>query len=334
LHTHELYPNGVSTSLPYDVQEAFIHSIRGLENARITRPGYAIEYDYFDPRGLKNTLETKTLRNLWFAGQINGTTGYEEAGAQGILAGINAGRRAQGLDGWCPGREQAYIGVLVDDLVTRGTLEPYRMFTSRAEYRLLLREDNADQRLTSVGRDLGIVGNARWQFFNTKNEGIAAEQQRLSGITVHPHDLNDAQVAVLGKTLSRDHKALNLLKRPEFDHDFLSGIDSVGPRPVPTDETVELGEQIVGQIEIEARYSGYLSRQEDEIVRNRNNESTALPSSIDYDRVTGLSNEVRQKMKEVRPATLGQASRIPGMTPAAISLLLVHLKKQRLLKSA
>ncbi len=334
LRTHELYPNGVSTSLPYDVQEAFIHSIHGLENARITRPGYAIEYDYFDPRGLSRTLETKAIRNLWFAGQINGTTGYEEAGAQGLLAGINAGRQALGMEGWCPGREEAYIGVLVDDLVTRGTLEPYRMFTSRAEYRLLLREDNADQRLTPAGRRLGVVGDGRWQVFSDKQERIAAEQQRLAGITVHPRDLNQAQVDTLGKTLSRDHKALELLKRPEFSHDFLSGIASVGQRSVPVDETAELGEQIVGQIEIEARYSGYLSRQEDEIARNRNNESTVLPKDLDYERVTGLSNEVRQKLSEVQPATVGQASRIPGMTPAAVSLLLVHLKKRRLKNSA
>lgn len=330
LHTRELYPNGVSTSLPFDVQEAFVRSIRGLENARITRPGYAIEYDYFDPRGLKNTLETKTLGNLWFAGQINGTTGYEEAGAQGILAGINAARRAQQLDSWCPGREAAYIGVLVDDLVTRGTLEPYRMFTSRAEYRLLLREDNADERLTPVGRELGVVGDVRWRSFGDKRERIALEQQRLGAIVVHPHDLSATHVNTLGKGLSREHKALELLKRPEFDHAFLTSIAAVGPRSASADESAEQGEQIVAQIEIEARYSGYLVRQEQEIERNRNNEQTILPDDINYAQVLGLSNEVRQKLTAVRPATLGQASRIPGMTPAAVSLLLVHLKKARI----
>ena len=333
LHTHELYPNGISTSLPYDVQEDFVHSIRGMENARITRPGYAIEYDYFDPRGLFNTLETKAIKNLWFAGQINGTTGYEEAGAQGILAGINAGRRAQGQGGWCPARSEAYIGVLVDDLVTRGTLEPYRMFTSRAEYRLLLREDNADERLTPVGRELGVVGDRRWQMYTAKREAIADEQQRLGGITVHPHDLDAGHVEAIGRNLAREHKAIELLKQPEFSHDLLTSIAAVGTRSTLHDEHAELGEQIIGQIEIAARYSGYLARQEDEVERNRSNEKTVLPADMDYEQVIGLSNEVRQKLIEIRPGTLGQASRIPGMTPAAVSLLLVHLKKQRL-KSA
>jgi len=333
LHTHELYPNGISTSLPYDVQEDFVHSIRGMENARITRPGYAIEYDYFDPRGLFNTLETKAIKNLWFAGQINGTTGYEEAGAQGILAGINAGRRAQGLGGWCPARSEAYIGVLVDDLVTRGTLEPYRMFTSRAEYRLLLREDNADERMTPVGRELGVVGDVRWEMYTAKREAIAQEQQRLGGITVHPHDLDEGHVEAIGRNLAREHKAIELLKQPEFNHDLLTSIAAVGSRTTVNEEHVELGEQIVGQIEIAARYSGYLARQEDEVARNRSNEQTVLPDNMDYEQVIGLSNEVRQKLIEIRPGTLGQASRIPGMTPAAVSLLLVHLKKQRL-KSA
>jgi tRNA uridine 5-carboxymethylaminomethyl modification enzyme len=333
LHTHELYPNGISTSLPFDVQEAFVHSMRGLENARITRPGYAIEYDYFDPRDLWTTLETKAIKGLWFAGQINGTTGYEEAGAQGILAGINAGRRALGKEGWCPGREEAYIGVLVDDLVTRGTSEPYRMFTSRAEYRLLLREDNADARLTRAGRELGVVGDHRWQAFEVKQERITAEQQRLANITVHPADLSAEQVEAIGGALSREHKAGELLKRPEVTHAWLEQIGRVGPRPRPDDESTELGEQINAQIEIQARYEGYLRRQEQEIERSRSSASIVLPEHFDYDRVRGLSNEVRQKLLDIRPGTLGQASRIPGITPAAVSLLLVHLKKGRL-KSA
>jgi tRNA uridine 5-carboxymethylaminomethyl modification enzyme len=333
LHTNEIYPNGISTSLPFDVQQDLVHSMRGLENARITRPGYAIEYDYFDPRDLRNTLELKALPNLWFAGQINGTTGYEEAGAQGILAGINAGRRALGLDGWCPARDEAYIGVLVDDLVTRGTLEPYRMFTSRAEYRLLLREDNADERLTAIGRELGVVGAHRWQIFSTKRERIAAEQQRLAAITVHPHHLSAEHISRLGGELSRDHKALELLRRPECSHALLESIEAVGFRPRSHEESTELSEQIAGQIEILARYAGYLQRQEQEVERNRRQEHAPLPDWINYDQVRGLSNEVRQKLNDVRPETVAQASRIPGMTPAAISLLLLHLKKIRL-KSA
>ena len=333
LHTNELYPNGISTSLPFDVQQALVHSMRGLENARITRPGYAIEYDYFDPRDLRNTLETKAIANLWFAGQINGTTGYEEAGAQGILAGINAGLRAKGKDGWCPRRDEAYIGVLVDDLVTRGTLEPYRMFTSRAEYRLLLREDNADQRLTPAGHALGVVGEDRWRVYCAKRERIVAEQQRLAAITVHPEDLPEAQNALLGGRLAREQKALDLLRRPEVYHAFLAAIPKVGPRVSPGDESVELAEQITAQVEVQARYAGYVRRQEQEIERSRGQSETALPDYIDYDQVLGLSNEVRQKLTEIRPATLGQAARIPGITPAAISLLLVHLKKVRL-KSA
>jgi tRNA uridine 5-carboxymethylaminomethyl modification enzyme len=333
LNTNELYPNGISTSLPYDVQEQFVHSMRGLENARITRPGYAIEYDYFDPLDLWTTLETKAIINLWFAGQINGTTGYEEAGAQGILAGINAARRAQDKEGWCPGREEAYIGVLVDDLVTRGTSEPYRMFTSRAEYRLLLREDNADERLTATGRDLGVVGDTRWQVYAGKREAIDKEHARLAHLTVQPHHLTEAHNAILGSPLSREHKAFDLLRRPEVTHAWLESIESVGERSKPADEWPELGEQIDTQIEIRARYEGYLRRQEEEVARNRQQAATALPTQIDYAQVMGLSNEVRQKLTEIRPGTLGQASRIPGMTPAAVSLLLVHLKKNRL-KSA
>jgi tRNA uridine 5-carboxymethylaminomethyl modification enzyme len=333
LNTRELYPNGISTSLPFDVQEDFVHSMRGLENARITRPGYAIEYDYFDPRDLWTTLETKAIKNLWFAGQINGTTGYEEAGAQGILAGINAGRRALGEEGWCPGREEAYIGVLVDDLVTRGTSEPYRMFTSRAEYRLLLREDNADKRLTEIGRKLGVVGEHRWQVYVAKQERIEQERRRLQAITVQPQDLTPEQNAVLGGKLSREHKAFDLLRRPEVGHALLESITKVGKRERPADETAEIGEQIDGQIEIQARYEGYIRRQEAEIQRSQSYASTELPSQMDYTGVLGLSNEARQKLLEIRPATLGQAARIPGMTPAAVSLLLVHLKKARL-KSA
>jgi tRNA uridine 5-carboxymethylaminomethyl modification enzyme len=333
LNTNELYPNGISTSLPFDVQKEFVHSMKGLENARITRPGYAIEYDYFDPRDLWTTLETKAIKNLWFAGQINGTTGYEEAGAQGILAGINAGRRALGEEGWCPGREEAYIGVLVDDLVTRGTSEPYRMFTSRAEYRLLLREDNADERLTETGHKLGVVGAERWKVYAAKREAIEKEHERLARITVHPHHLSAEQTAALDSPLTREQKAFDLLRRPDVTHAWLEGVDSVGPRPCAPDEWDELHEQIDAQIEIRARYEGYLRRQEQEIERNKHHATTALPEQLDYDQVMGLSNEVRQKLTEIRPATLGQASRIPGMTPAAVSLLLVHLKKSRL-KSA
>ncbi|MGI9291148.1 MAG: tRNA uridine-5-carboxymethylaminomethyl(34) synthesis enzyme MnmG [Gammaproteobacteria bacterium] len=333
LNKNERYPNGISTSLPYDVQEAFVQSMRGRENARITRPGYAIEYDYFDPRDLWTTLETKSVKNLWFAGQINGTTGYEEAGAQGILAGINAGRRAQGKEGWCPGREEAYIGVLVDDLVTRGTSEPYRMFTSRAEYRLLLREDNADERLTSIGRELGVVGDERWSVYSVKREAIEKEHKRLATITVHPHQLNAQHNEALDSPLSREQKAFELLRRPDVTHAWLESIDAVGERKKPADEWQELGEQIDSQIEVRARYEGYLRRQEEEIERNRQQATTVLPEQIDYGQVMGLSNEVRQKLTDIRPVTLGQASRIPGMTPAAVSLLLVHLKKSRL-KSA
>ncbi len=333
LHTHELYPNGISTSLPFDVQQDFVRSIKGLENAHMTRAGYAIEYDYFDPRDLSNTLETKALPNLWFAGQINGTTGYEEAGAQGILAGINAAGRALGRDAWSPARDEAYIGVLVDDLITRGTLEPYRMFTSRAEYRLLLREDNADQRLTPVGRKLGAVDDERWAAYEAKREAIDTEQKRLAGITVQPEDVTPAQADAIGNALSREHKAIDLLRRPEVDYAWLQTIAKVGPRPAPADEIPEQGEQIDNQIEVQARYAGYLKRQEAEIEKHRSHSATMLPDALDYDQVLGLSNEVRQKLSDIRPATLGQAARIPGITPAAVSLLLVHLKKIRL-KSA
>ncbi|MEM7082824.1 MAG: tRNA uridine-5-carboxymethylaminomethyl(34) synthesis enzyme MnmG [Pseudomonadota bacterium] len=318
LTVSEYYPNGISTSLPYAAQLEFVHSIAGFERAHITRPGYAIEYDFFDPRGLHHTLETRYIDSLYFAGQINGTTGYEEAAAQGLLAGVNAARRAAGTDAWYPRRDEAYLGVLVDDLVTQGTQEPYRMFTSRAEYRLLLREDNADLRLTPVGRELGLVDDERWARFNRKREAIEQETARLAGITVHPHHLSDEQQAAMGG-MSREAKALEMLKRPDMTYATLTDIERVG---APVDDP-----QVAEQIEIQARYAGYIVRQQSEIARHRKNESLRIPAHVDYDTVNGLSNEVRQKLKEIQPATLGQAGRIAGMTPAALSLLLVHLKK-------
>ena len=320
LDTHEVYPNGVSTSLPFDVQYALVRSMAGLENAHIVRPGYAIEYDFFDPRDLKPTLETKVLHGLFFAGQINGTTGYEEAAAQGLLAGLNAGLYAQDKDGWYPLRDQAYLGVLVDDLITLGTKEPYRMFTSRAEHRLLLREDNADLRLTEMGRELGLVDDARWAAFCAKREAIELEQQRLRTTTLQPSAVSaeDSQ-RVFGDVLGREYKLHDLLRRPNVTYASLTSLPAVG-NPVADAIVAE-------QVEIQCKYAGYIDRQQEEIERQRRNESTRLPDWLDYAQVRGLSNEVRQKLQTQRPVTIGQASRIPGITPAAISLLLVHLKK-------
>ncbi len=320
LTVNEYYPNGISTSLPYAAQLEFVHSIKGFENAHITRPGYAIEYDFFDPRGLHHTLETRYISGLFFAGQINGTTGYEEAGAQGLLAGINAALRVADKEPWYPRRDEAYLGVLVDDLVTQGTQEPYRMFTSRAEYRLLLREDNADLRLTPVGRELGLVDDSRWQKFTQKREAIERETARLAAVTVHPHWLTEEQnEAYFDGSLSRETKALELLKRPEMTYSRVTSIEGVGD-PVADSSVAE-------QIEIQARYAGYIVRQQTEIARHRKNEQLKIPRNVNYDQVNGLSNEVRQKLKQIKPGTLGQAGRIAGMTPAALSLLLVHLKK-------
>jgi tRNA uridine 5-carboxymethylaminomethyl modification enzyme len=326
LDTTELYPNGISTSLPRDVQEALVASIPGFERARITRPGYAIEYDFFDPRDLRPTLETKTIAGLYFAGQVNGTTGYEEAAAQGLLAGINAALAVQDREPWSPGRGEAYLGVLVDDLVTRGTTEPYRMFTSRAEYRLLLREDNADLRLTPAGRRLGVVDDARWRAFEAKRAAIAAEQSRLAAIALRAEDLDGLAAAPRGGAL----RALELLRRPGLGHDAVTALPAVGARPRDPAETDEFAEQVAAQVEVQARYDGYVQRQEQEIARARRYADEALPDELDYAAVRGLSTEVRQKLAAARPATLAQAARVPGVTPAAISLLVVHLKKKRL----
>jgi tRNA uridine 5-carboxymethylaminomethyl modification enzyme len=322
LDTFELYPNGISTSLPFDIQLDFVRSIRGFENARITRPGYAIEYDFFDPRDLHASLETKSVDGLFFAGQINGTTGYEEAAAQGLVAGINAARSVRGESAWTPGRDQAYIGVMIDDLVTQGTLEPYRMFTSRAEYRLQLREDNADLRLTEVGHALGLVDEERWSRFCKKSKGVESERQRLHEIWVAPgNDLGRKVKSTLGIPVSKEVRALDLLKRPEVDYQRLVEIEGIGPG-------VE-DEQVIQQLEVQVRYAGYLGRQQEDIARRRRHETMEISNDFDYCRVRGLSSEVMEKLQNVRPDTIGQASRIPGVTPAAISLLLVYLKKSR-----
>jgi len=318
LNTHEVYPNGISTSLPFDVQFEFVRSMKGFENAHITRPGYAIEYDYFDPRDLKASLETKFISGLFFAGQINGTTGYEEAAAQGLLAAINAARQVQQLAPWTPGRDQAYLGVLVDDLITRGTTEPYRMFTSRAEYRLILREDNADLRLTPVANEMGLISEPHWQAFAAKSDAIAHEQRRLSGLTVLPDSEPGRELSAwFDKPLSRDYKASDLLRRPELDYQKLTA--AIGGAVSDT--------AVAEQVEIQARYAGYLERQHAEIEKARRHERTPIPGVIDYKAVRGLSAEVCQKLSDHRPETIGQAGRIPGITPAAISLLMVHLKK-------
>lgn len=327
LDTHEIYPNGISTSLPFDVQYDLVRSIRGFENAHITRPGYAIEYDYFDPRDLQYSLETKVIEGLFFAGQINGTTGYEEAAAQGLLAGLNAARKAQGQAPWWPRRDEAYLGVLIDDLITRGTSEPYRMFTSRAEYRLLLREDNADLRLTPSGHELGLVDERRWAAFNNHREAIAREQQRLRDICIQPGSAAARMFEdTCGVVLARDQRASELLRRPELDYASLTAAPEVGP---------SVGDaRVAEQVEVQAKYSGYIERQQVEIERQRRHEEHLLPHDLDYDQVRGLSLEVCEKFRNHRPQTLGQAARIPGVTPAAISLLLVHLKKGAARKSA
>ncbi len=319
LNTHELYPNGISTSLPFDVQLGIVRSIRGMENAHIVRPGYAIEYDFFDPRDLRPSLETRALAGLFFAGQINGTTGYEEAAAQGLLAGTNAALRAQNREAWCPRRDEAYIGVLVDDLITLGTQEPYRMFTSRAEYRLILREDNADLRLTEKGRELGLVSDIRWAAFCEKREAIEREEQRLKATWVRPvTPQGDAIAERFGTPLAHEYNLHNLLARPEIEYNAL--MDVCG-------NAVE-NPQVAEQVEIRIKYAGYIARQQDEIERLRASENTPLPDDLDYSQIGGLSREIQIKLSAARPQTLGQASRIPGVTPAAVSLLLVYLKKR------
>lgn len=326
LTTHELYPNGISTSLPFDVQMELVRSISGFENAHITRPGYAIEYDFFNPQDLKYSLETKAVDGLFFAGQINGTTGYEEAGAQGLLAGANAGLQSQGKETWCPRRDEAYIGVLVDDLITMGTAEPYRMFTSRAEYRLLLRQDNADLRLTEKGRELGLVDDVRWKAFCEKREAIEQEQQRLKTTWIQPGSEQAAQITEkTGSPPSREYSLLDLLKRPELKYADIAELGVGATAEISVDN---ISADVAEQVEIDAKYAGYIDRQQDDIDKLRRQENTVIPESFDFQSVKGLSNEVKQKLTEARPETLARAARIPGITPAAISLLLIYLKKK------
>jgi tRNA uridine 5-carboxymethylaminomethyl modification enzyme len=319
LNTNEYYPNGISTSLPFDVQYQFVRSMQGFEQAEIVRPGYAIEYDFFDPRDLKTSLETKHMQGLFFAGQINGTTGYEEAAAQGLIAGLNAARKAQGKEGWCPGRDEAYIGVMIDDLIANGTIEPYRMFTSRAEYRLILREDNADLRLTEKGRELGLVNDQQWQIFNEKQESIARTQDILQAKWIRKDSPDAERVSeIWGKPLSREASLMDLLRRPEIDV----------ARLLSFAEGLDVTEQVAQQVEVQAKYAGYIERQQQDIDKAKRYDHLKIPDDLDFNLVKGLSNEVREKFIKQRPETLGLASRIPGVTPAAISLLLIYMKKK------
>jgi tRNA uridine 5-carboxymethylaminomethyl modification enzyme len=330
LDTHEIYPNGISTSLPYEVQTRFVRSMIGFERAHITQPGYAIEYDYFDPRDLRPTLETKCLSGLYFAGQINGTTGYEEAGAQGLLAGLNAARKSADQQQWYPSRDEAYLGVLVDDLITRGVSEPYRMFTSRAEYRLLLREDNADIRLTPIGREMGIVDDARWCVFEAKRDAVAREQERLEAVVVHPQRLDERDRQMLGSGFRRECKASDLLRRPEFGYAEIASLSAVGRGGWQAGMAEEQSVQVELQLEVRAKYAGYIERQQREIDKHARQTELVLPDNIDYADVTGLSTEARQRLESARPETLGHAARLEGVTPATVSLLLIHLKKRQM----